>query len=209
MAFQVVPDVASFRLEYVGGALQEFVNTIYVRNTIAGWDSSHLAATSDDIADAWIANMCPLIDDAIIFKQIVYRDEGAEFGDFGVDVRTAACGLAGDPVSSALATLVTLNGDGGSAPRQGHLFIPGLTETVISGDIVSNAHVDDIETAIAAVNAALVIAGDAWVIVSRYSKTEVPLSPHKRPEGVSNTISSFVGRSLVATQRDRRTGIGS
>lgn len=209
MAFQVVPDTASFRIIMsVFSGAAEFVNTIYVRDEIVAWSDAHLAATAVALGDAWRDEMMPLLASVATFDRVEARDEGTEFGNEQTAEYNTVGGVAGTPLSGALCMYGKLDGDSGNPPRDGGLFISPFSEAHIAGDVWDATHAGLVQTALQDIDAA-VPSGEAWVIVSRYSKSENPVFPHKREEAVTNTISSIEVTQRLAIQRDRRVGHGS
>lgn len=212
MAFQEVPDTASFRVLMVQtNTLVQMVNTIYVRNTVLGWTNTHLATTGAVIGDAWRDEVMPELQNTVTLDAVECEDQGEEFGNQQRVEYNTAGSVAGTPLTLAAAIFTKLNGDGGSAPRRGGLYISGFGEADLTIDTWDSTRTANIQAALQAISSALAAQanGDAWVIVSRFSKSAVPTPPHKRTVAVTNTIASFDTKEFLATQRDRRTGIGS
>lgn len=212
MPYQPVPDTALFRIitQAFGGAT-EWVNDIYVRNTVLGWNAVHLAATGTVIGNTWRDDLMPEMCDDHVFDKVECRDLGVEFGSVtDVEYNTAGSSSAA-PLTGALAIYVEFHGSGGAPPRRGGNFVSGLGEDAIAGDQWGAGTTANVQTAYQNITSAIQaqLNGDAMVIVSRYSKNAVPTPPHKRDEAVTNTIASFEAHERVATQRDRRVGEGS
>lgn len=212
MAFQAVPNVASFKIvmRSAGGAV-EINNILYVRNTAVPWTSGALQSMAVAIGDAWRDEMMPLISADATFDRVESRDEGAEFGQQYTAEYNTVGGSAGSPLSAMTCMLVQIHCTAGNPPRGGRLFISPFNEDKIARDTWDATLLSDVQAAIQAVNDAIdnVGAFDAQVRVSRYEQATPPdFGSVKRDPAVSNTIASFETRALVATQRDRRTGVG-
>lgn len=209
MPFQAVPNVAKFDMIMVGGDGQRLMCSIYVRNTALPWTATKLAATATTIGNAWRDQVMPLIATGVTFDRVDAVDLGAEFGAQAVVEYNTVGTRAGDQATYALAALVVLTCTGGAPPRKGHLFVPGLVESDVTRDLLTSTYQGLLDTAMETIDSQITGGGDAWVVVSRYSKAVTPAPPHLRPTGVSNTVDDIGVRQLVATQRDRRQGIGS
>lgn len=209
MPFQTVPNVAKFTMVMIGGDGQELLNSIYVRNTALPWTSTKLSATGTTIGNAWRDQVMPLIATGVTFDRVDCVDLGAEFGAQATVEYNTVGSRAGDQATYALAALVVLRCTSGAPPKKGHLFIPGLVEADINRDLLTAAYQGLLDTAMETVDSQITGGGDAWVVVSRFSKAANPTPPHARAVAVSNTVADISVRSLVATQRDRRQGIGS
>lgn len=204
MAFQPVPNTASFRLIHVYDSVNALINTIHVRDTVNPWGATKLSNTATRIGDAWRDNMLPLLANTVVFDRVDAADEGAEFGQrLSVEYNTTGS-LAGNPLSPMVCQLVKLTGSPGSAPRQGRLFISPATEDVATNDVFTAAYRTSVLAAMTAVDSAIstLFVNEAWVIVSRF------LNGAKRATAVTNTIAARTARNIVASQRDRRAGVG-
>lgn len=212
MAFQAVPNTASFRVvsRQINTGV-EMLNTIYVRNTQVGWDQNHLGLVGVVIGNAWRDNVMPQLQTTVVLDRVDCRDEGAEFGEQRTEEYNTAGSVAGTPLSLSACMYVKIKGGGGSAPRRGALYLSGFGEADLTIDTWDATRSGAVQTAIQAVDAAIDGIGgfDAQVIVSRFSKTAVPLAPHKRSQATTNTIASFEVSQRLAMQRDRRVGEGS
>lgn len=212
MAFQAVPDTASFRVVMLEtGTLVEMVNTLYVRNLVLGWNAAHLQTTAVAIGNEWRDSVMPQLQTSVTLDKVLATDEGVEFGvQYTAEYNTAGS-IAGTPLSLLDAMHATFRGDSGAPPRRGGLFISGFGEADLAKDTWDATRAGNIQVALQDVIAAVTALGngDAVVIVSRYSKTANPIPPHKRTEAETNTIASVEVSQFLATQRDRRTGIGS
>lgn len=227
MAFQAVPDTASvtFRMVGVSGSLlaTKAQWTWHIRNTVAvdfpdtttlenianggvEWFTTGLgggAAAETLFSSAWVLDHVEARDLTVINGPSFQADSGAP----GT--------LAGDPLSGALAMLAQFHADPGESPTQWWSFLPVGDETKISGnswDIsFQTAVLNCINNYIEAINDWMPgLTGGAFVGVSRYSGTEVPANPRKVAvrrvgDAVTGTLASSTVRTLVATQRDRRT----
>ena len=213
MAFQEVPDTASFKVVMRSNSQAvEINNTFYVRDFgTFGWGSvASLSAVATAIGDIWASDMMPLISSDAILDRVEARDESQEFGLTAVAEYNTTGGDVAAALSALMCVLVQITCDAGAAPRGGRLFISPFTEAKIARDTWDATMIDAVQVAVQDIHAAVeaVSAGLQNVRISRYSKTAVPLAPHKRTVAETNGISTYDTRSLVATQRDRRTGIG-
>jgi hypothetical protein len=209
MAFQPVPDTAEFRLiqrfNDATGAV-EVLNTIYVRNTVLGWPAARLSAVATTIGNGWRDQILPQQVDQMAFLRVEARDLGVEFGATATVVYELNGPILTDEASTVLAVLASLNSTEGGAPKQGRLFITGFAEADISQNSWTAARIAAVKAGLEAIDASISGGGDAWVIVSRKSKSVNPVPPHLRPTGITNEVTSILTRGKVATQRDRRPG---
>lgn len=208
MAFQAVPNTASFRFVMQGGGTTDLISTVYARNTVNPWTGAHLQALADALRDEWASELVPSLHPSVTFLEVQARDEGAEFGASATALSGAVGTTAGERASFALCAGLKLVGAGGGAPRQGRLFISGWGENAFNGDafLFGPAVVGPLAAAIDAAIAA--DAFSAWVIVSRFSKNAVPVPPHKRAVAETNTVATTLFQTDVWTQRDRRAWLG-
>lgn len=200
MAKQLVPDTALFRLNIDRGADFRANNLIYVRNTVVGWTSAHLAGTADVIRDWWVANMAALTSSAYALTSISYEDLGADPGLVG-ELTDGTAGSAGaDAIASIAALRVKFVGVGGFLPRQGANYVCGAVETAEGGDAFGTTYRGAVEDAYTALNSGInsFSALDAMVIVSRY------LNGALRATGVTNQIADITCRTIVSKQSRRR-----
>ena len=209
MAFQAVPSTAEFSVRMSGPSGQDIRTGFHVRNITLGWPAARLSAVATTIGNGWRDQIMPLLTTVVTLDRVDARDLGAEFGDTAV-VEYNTAGTAGaNALPMSVAALVKLTGSSGAPPRQGRMFIGGLDESNVSGDALAGGFITALGTALTAINASIAGGGDAWVIVSRYSKLETPVAPHKRAVGLTNTIQARTVRSIVGSQRDRRVFEGS
>jgi hypothetical protein len=204
MTFQTVPDTASFTLIGEQFTTEPIVNTIYVRNTLTPWTATTLSAMAATIGNAWRDQMCPQLSNSYVFDRVEWRDEGAEFGVSGVTEYNTTGGKTGAAMTGAICALARLICDPGAAPRKGHLFISPLTEPQVNGNAVEETDRAAIETALDSINTSITGGGNAWVVVSRYSKGSVPTPPHKRAVAVTNPVADRVVRTEIGLLRPRR-----
>lgn len=208
MAFQPVPSTASFRLvhQYVDPGLlgnSELMCTFYIRNTVLGWPVARVSASGTTLGNGWRDQVMPLMSSNLTFDRVDGRDEGSEFGAQATVQYNTIGGDAGADSSLAVCPLLQLFGTTGGAPRRGRLFLPTISEGRTAGNAVVAATITSLLAAFAAIDASIVGGGDAWVIVSRFNNKV------KRATAATNTIATRNIRPLLATQRDRRPGIGS
>lgn len=208
LAFQPVPDTASFLVKMSDNNLVEYRNKFYVRNTLLGWNAARLSAVATTIGNGWRDQIMPKLAIAAEFSGVDARDEGAEFGAQTTVPYNVVGAQAGEQMTGAVCLLLRLGGTSGGAPRKGRMFISPFVEGQISGDTSAGTLAADLLAGFDAINASIAGGGDSWVIVSRFSKAAVPAPPHKRAVALSNSIATRGIRTLIAMQRDRRTGEG-
>lgn len=211
MTFQAVPNVAQFQVRHTRvESLQEVMVDIYLRNTLLGWPTARLSASGTTIGNGWRDQVMPLLAVDLRFDSVFGRDLGSEFGAQATVPYANPGGDVGEALPGSVAAWVKFVGATGNPPRRGGFFIPGLTVGAISGgDDLDAAFRTALANALQAIDASIAGGGDAWVIVSRFSKTANPTPPHKRAVGLSNLIAQRLIRTTVGSQRDRRAGEGS
>lgn len=213
MAFQRVPNTASYRIVMrSNSSAVELNNIVYIRDEVAVYDQDYVEDLAVKLGDHWRDEVMPLISADATFDRVEGVSQDEEFGvAFTAEYNTVG-GAAGSPLSAMMCILVQIRGDGGQAPRGGRLFIAPFNEDKIARDIWDATLLSDLQTAVQGIPAAISTIGTstaAMVLVSRYSGTDEDGKPIKRAVATTNTIASFETRALVATQRDRRTGIGA
>lgn len=211
MAFQPVPNVASFKVVMRSNSQAVEINNVLYARAPGDWTTpADLVAVGDAIAVQWGSSVMPLMSSDAVLDRVECRAEDAEFGpEYNAEANVTG-GVVGTPLSALMCMLVQIDCIDSVAPRGGRLFLSPFSEAQIARDLWDNTLLTDMQTAIQDVDTAMrsAITGCVPVRISRYSKTANPTPPHKRTSGTNSEIGSYETRALVATQRDRRTGIG-
>lgn len=221
----LVPDVAEVKFVCTGAspgayATKGWSMSLHVRDTATPWIASHVGSLAGRAVTWFETEIVPLMSASWILEEVRVRDLGAAFGQRATEASGAVGTMVGDELPLAIAHTVSLQGAGGSAPRQGWKLPPLGDETVVTDGQYTQAFVDLVSAAFTAFNDALdsVVFNEAWVIVSRAEASEAEKAAIKaarqdlrdaiaaanRAEGVSNTISVALGNRVPGSVRDRR-----
>lgn len=205
MAKQLVPDVAEARLFFTASE-KPCQMSIYARNTSDPWTLDNLADYGASLR-TWVDSYLSVLSNAHTYVGMSINDLGADPGNTFEDIE--ATPVQGDVAEPALPNNVALKatfvGGQNAYPRRGGVYLLPPTEAQVGGNFTTTTF----ETAIEAIMQILIdevsapILGRALVIVSRYNKALYPTPPHKRPEGVSNTVASITVKRRMDTQRRR------
>lgn len=203
MPFQPVPGVAQFniRASLGGETVENVIHYIDVVNAI--WSASQLATYAQNIGVAWRDTVMPNLSDDYDLLEVEARDLSIEGG-------FVASWVPPEPVSGSLIQpalpnnialcLTKLTARSGRSYR-GRIYICGLVETQVTGNLVLNASADAIRTAVKNIfvlGGASTIGG---VVVSRENQGT------PRASGVATVITDVVLRDYrVDTQRRRLPG---
>lgn len=204
MAKQLVPDTAQFRIIQrftpPVGIPVDFMNVVYVRNTVNPWTVAHLQATAQLIEAAWIGQLESEQVVNVGYVEIQCEDLGADPGNQHIEPMAGFGDDTNDPAPLSVAALVKIPGATGIAPRRGRLFFGGLGEGGVTGNSLTAEKAAAIQSDMRSFYNSALSAGDAFVIVSRRFNNQ------PRPVGVTNLVqplSITVGQRL-AVQKDRR-----
>lgn len=216
MPFQAVPDTAHIKMKFTHVVASQC--DVYCRNVTApGWSSGRLQDLADAVVAWWNADGVDVFSDAGELTEVETIDIGDEFGLRATASAGANGTVTGDFLPTNNAALVTFLGDAGSPPRKGRIYWPSLSESQVTGNLITTAAETALQTAmeslVDAINGAST--GNAFVIVSRYSGftlVDYPDGttrkvPTKRDPAVTNTISGVNVRRTIASQRNRRGSV--
>lgn len=214
MAFQPVPDTASFKIVMRSNtSAVEINNTWYVRDFgVFGWGTeASLTAVAVALGNAWRDQVMPNLSSDAVFDRVEARDESTEFGLQTTSEYNTLGGVVGNPLSAMICMLVQIRTAPGNPPRGGRFFISPFSESQVARDLWDATLLSTVQTAIQACDDAIGLVNPSLSVVrvSRYSKSAVPLAPHKRATAETGVVATYETRDLIATQRDRRTGIGA
>lgn len=215
MAFQPVPDTAEFRLIYTYANTIDVQSTVYFRLTAGAWTSAALGVAAGDVAQWWLADVAAQVHTAFTLVEVRARDldvaSGAEF----VEASGQAGLRAGLVAPLQCAAVVQLKAEGAGDPKRGWIFHPGALETDLNDVSLVAGFRASVDAAYSTLEAA-VIAGTPLaelVIVSRYDGTslvnkpngEIIKEPTLRAAAATNRVTTIDVRSLIGSQRDRRS----
>lgn len=197
MTFQVVPDTAAFVIEMgVGQTL--WSNTFY--GVKPGYYLGDMEVFAHLLYDVWGTNYMPLISDDYTLNKVTAYDLRADGAPMYVYTDTP---VPGGDTASALpiqdALVLTLYTQTRGRSGRGRLYLAGFTE----GDVAVREFTTACLTAAAGcfynVVAQFATAGWTWSVVSRYHNNV------KRAEGVTMTITSYLFRSAIPGNQQRRS----
>jgi hypothetical protein len=195
MPFQPVPDCAHVRITMLTGELDASINLAFAK---PGFVSADLATLIDHLEANFLNSLKPAINGNYTFEHIYAWDLSAVDGyKSEKDISIAGTG-SGNPVSPALATVVSFYGNKRGKWNQGRNFLPGLGEDHVDQTDIQAV----ITTGIRGAYETLITnppTGWQWVVVSRY------LNGAKRTNGVYIAVESVVVRSGRFGVQRRRT----
>lgn len=183
------------------GVPDEIICTLGVREQTGDLEQSDL----DDVRDAWVANIVPMLSDLMTFEKVVARDAGGVFLE-SFDGTAGASSSQFLPVSNAV---IVEKRTGVSGRRnRGRMYLPvaGDASTdsagVVDGTALAGIQTNmdglqtDIETAMGAAP------GGMYILHSKgWDGAVEPADPGNAP--APTLITSFVAKSLIGTQRRR------
>lgn len=168
MQFQPVPSTAKVAVITSNG-ISTFVNTFHFRNPNQ-WGLSDLESLLQVVAASWVNDFMTSISSAIVFLRTEGRglraqtDVAAEF----VLPTPVSGSRPGDPLPSNVSFAVThLTGFSGRSYR-GRTFFAGLSESDVSGDLLSVGRADAFKNALGSLLNLTALAGWTMVVVSRF-----------------------------------------
>lgn len=167
MAFQPVPDTAQveIRMTLYG---QQVENVVHFKATgLSGQDE--LDALADAVAE-WYGDTYV----NVLANDVVGREIYARMLDNAIDIQSidttigSVPGGAGTPAAPGNVTFcVTLRSGLTGRSARGRMFIPGIPESVITGNAVSGTYANSCLTAVNQLATAALAAGWQMVVVSR------------------------------------------
>lgn len=185
---------------------RDLVNSVYFERG-AGWDDTSIGLLLAAASGNYATSFDTIVPDDAGLVQIIARDLEEEFAVSQTYDTPNAGAEAANFAPPSVTAWVKMKGTSGFPPRDGGVFFPFVRETYISDvGIIDNDWRGFVDDAWNAYIDALKLAagGCTHVLVSRYSKTAVPLFPHKRTAGVTSPVTSLATRALCGSQRDRR-----
>lgn len=207
MAYQPVPDTVRVDFEYTQtDAVKEYMNTFYFRDTTVGFPTvTDLENLADDMEAWWAAEVAAISNEGVRLDRIVLTDQAVENGLQVIrDSGAVGTRVGADRAPISTAALVQWRGDPGGLPKKGWSFHYGALDSDQGVNGLAPAFKADVQAAYDALRAAPTAVSTALVLVSRYSKADVPVEPHRRVTAVTNTISTVAVRDVQGIQGDRR-----
>lgn len=213
MPFIPVPSVAQVNVnQRLHG--ERVQNTLYGVN-FGGITPENLELLAGEII-TWVAeSLYPALSQDISLAEVQCRDLSVADGAIFVGVPTVS--VEGGQVSPALpgnaAACVSFRTGLAGRSRRGRNYVAGLPEFRVSGNIISDPFVTDLQNAynvLLAPTGPFVASGFAWVVVSRYSGVDpVTGEPIPRAFGQPTVINAVQVDNLVDSQRRRLAGRGT
>lgn len=218
MAFQRVEEgiQVNFHHRVVDGGDKEFICGLAF--TVVS--TLHVPSVLDDIAagaqSSWEANFTSRTPPEFELFKVTVRDLEEEFGYLAIheDPTPGTAAFATMGLNSAIVT--TFICAGGSAPRRGRVFFPWVPENAVDqlgliDSITTDLMTDKWEDLANTIRQIPSVDGD-HVVISRYHSVVNPDPPPARitvlrDEGITAPVASYITRSYVGSQRDRRLGI--
>lgn len=206
---QLVPDTVQLKMKWVAGQAGERINSWMFANQ-NGWTETQGNALLDEVEVAYAAYLADFAPDAVFgispLSEISLVDLGDAEGII-LDRSVSIQGTVGAEIAPAnCAAVVGFLTSGQGAPRRGRIFWPFVRETAVaSSGILTSTYRTDLAAAAEnfATDVAASVAGTSHVVVSRF------LDNAERPTGVTKDVTGYVVRSVIGSQRDRRSGEGS
>jgi hypothetical protein len=168
MPFIEAPGVAqcNIRAEYLGVPMENVLNFLTPEDPIT---PSLLVDIGASLAVSWSSNVLPFVVANYVVKEILVIDLSSQFGGTATD--TSLAGSAGDVADNALpgnvVFCVSLRTAERGRSRRGRIFLSGLGEGQVTGNLVSPTVVTNLVNAIEGVRTDMLTAGYQMVIVSR------------------------------------------
>lgn len=195
-----IPDTAALILGYVNDVGLTWSNTLNFRKT-DGWDADELAALAASAIDAWGETLSAAFTTAAHLQQVTARDLSSEDGASIITADTAsqAGSRSGNIVPLNAATTVTFRTLQRGRSFRGRIYHYGLVQAdLASAKRWTTTSVGVVQASYEAfVNAIQLGTGADLVVVSR-RQGNVWLAV-----GETTEVSQIVGRTPVATQRER------
>lgn len=203
MAF--IPVANTCQVELIGQLDSQVVeNVIYVEDA-AGWTVGKLATLGGVIVSWWDTDLQPWLSDSFQLDRLKLTDlttvssPSIEY----VSGLPLVGGTAQEAMSNNVAVVVTFLTDLRGRSYRGRNYIAGLPTGNVDGNTVSTVWVDGVNDAYYALNTTLDGAGQAHVVVSRYTEGSA------RPSGVTTPITGYRTNNIVDSQRRRLPGRGN
>lgn len=198
MAFIPVPDTAEVRVEQTLHGEQ--VNNILHFARVGGWDGPSLSSLAALVFGQWGNNVMAPLSSALELQQVVARDISVQDGEQLISPAGPAVpgGVSGPALPGNVAFCITHRTGLVGRSRRGRSYVAGLPEAAVTGNALSSASANALETAFNAVRAATNAQGYFFCVVSRYTNGA------PRPAGITTPVIGSVARDLtVDSQRGR------
>lgn len=199
MAFTPVPNTVEVRLvaRYLG---QSVTNALYYTFSRVP-SQADIQQLGQDAAGLWSTHVVPVLSNNYRLVEVYCRDLSAQasyiYAYTGRPLPSTG-GVAGQPMPSSVAVVVTLRTGLAGRSYRGRLYISGLTEPQVDGDFPNPNVRQQIITAVGTVGFTLNTTNRTWVVVSRYHALQ------RRQIGVSTPVIAVAGPTLrIAQQRKR------
>lgn len=211
----VAPDVCRYTVNgtYLGRPVANVIDMVVLDGVGPTTRSEAIDDVAGDIIDAWDQHVLSWVNTGYIADNVSWVDLTSEDGETGSKQDTTDTSWprdgdsGGDPYAASVAALVTKATSSARGQRNGRLFIAGLDESFVSGNLIDATVAVGIQTELDQFTEALTETG----VVATYEC--FPTVVHTKNTGtvanpvieyVSNTqISSFRLERRVASQRRR------
>jgi hypothetical protein len=199
MAFIPVPNTVACRLfhEFLG---QPITNTLYV-NYNSQPDFTDLTTLASLLATQWAQKIMPQLSNQVQFRSISLRDlttaSGAVY-DYSGPPLPIFGGVAGPPLPSSVAIVLSLRTGLAGRSFRGRLFLGGFSETQSDGNYMFGNLPNVLRDALVDIVDAITSLDRRVVVVSRFSGGQ------PRTTAVVTPVTAILARTVrVATQRKR------
>lgn len=210
MAFIPVPNVAQIRLE---GRIdnQQTINDLYFFQD-GGFGELELANLTANVFSWWNTSIVTLLNEGFTSLRASARELTTQDGlAFETGSGSSAGSVVGEAAPNNVAPAVSFRTGLAGRSFRGRNYIPGVSNTNITGNNVATDWRDDIVAGynLLLVGGTVLPAGFIWVVVSRFSGVDVDGHPVPRLAGIATTITSVLFTdTIVDSQRRRLPGRG-
>jgi len=179
---------------------QRITNTLYVKQD-GPITPTDLGDVANSLVNLWIQNIMPRLSNQTRLVGVSVRDLSAQNGlvfDYTGQPLPASGGVAGPPLPSSVAIVISLRTNRAGRSYRGRLYLAGFSETQSDGNFFFNNLPTLLANGITNVLLGLATGSRVPVVVSRFSEGTA------RSTGVTTPITSVAARTVrVASQRKR------
>jgi len=199
MPFIRVPGVAqvNIRADYLGVPME---NVLCFTTGEDPATPQVLQQLTEGMSASWNTNMLPHLSSAYVLREYHTRDLSVENGSVWTDATAAGnTGVqAGAPLPGNIAFCISFRTGLAGRSHRGRIYIAGLTEPEVTGNLLAQLRVDGLVDGLNAVRADMFTLGFVHVIASRFHNNA------PRAVGIStNVIATVAVDNRVDTQRGR------
>lgn len=211
----VVAEIVRFTLNgtYLGRPIANVIDMRVGGTGVTDTRSDQIGACANALLDAWASFICPRLSNSYSFTSLTWVDLDSDSGEVGEKSGTAnnqlpkAGGRNSPGITGAVAMLVTKQTVSARGERAGRLFIPGLTEDNVDGNIIEPSFLttmnDDLSQFQEALTETAVLAQWQHAPVVIHTRNQgTPSNPDIVPTGWT-TVTAFRANGRVSTQRKR------